>query len=222
MGLDARFTPEPISKLARPAYRGGSEEFLLLAEVDPRLPPCESRRAGPGRRAVGDRQVPPRRRKDGRGRPRRDACEREVLERLVRRHNPGEAIAAGACIVLQCASGSTNTEVAEGLGVTKQDGRHVGSALHCSPPGRSPGGTASGRNPRPVEAARADVRLPLSRHRVGSTSATASGAIAGSLGAGAGNRGLSLRPRRRSGSEPAAFRAQSGCAHARPLPGELA
>jgi len=46
--------------------------------------------------------------------------EREALERFTRHHKTAQAIAMRARIVLQCANGKTNTEVAEGLGVTKQ------------------------------------------------------------------------------------------------------
>src|SRR5579863_1893619 len=45
--------------------------------------------------------------------------ERSVLERLVRRHNSGQALALRARIVLACASGRTNTEVASGLRVNQ-------------------------------------------------------------------------------------------------------
>lgn len=58
------------------------------------------------------------------GRPKAElsvsAVERETLERWARRPKTAQALALRARIVLQCAAGQSNTEVAERFGVTKQ------------------------------------------------------------------------------------------------------
>ena len=60
----------------------------------------------------------------GQGRPLQDLAlsdaERDELSRWTRRARTGQALALRARIVLDCASGKTNTEVAAARGVTKQ------------------------------------------------------------------------------------------------------
>ena len=78
--------------------------------------------------------------------------ERRTLERWARRHSSSQALALRCRIVLGCAEGRTNTEIAAGLGVsqvTVSKWRHrfaverLDGLVGCSPAGRGPYGSAT-------------------------------------------------------------------------------
>src|SRR3954466_12049661 len=101
------------------------------------------------------------------GRPKRQPVltddERETLERWARRHTTGQALALRCRIVLACAEGGNDIEVAARLGVADSTVRRWRNrfidrrldGLHDEPrpgsPAKSPMTTSSGSSSRPLK-----------------------------------------------------------------------